>query len=78
MDEERRRICGLNFSRSLNFTDEQFEAALKGIDLPDNANQLLDALFKVSVETSTSNTNSSCNSGDLKRIYVDGSNVART
>jgi len=128
MDEQDKRLCGLKYARSLNFTDQQYEEALKRIESPSNANQLLIALIDVSSrvsggvgdncctekraphvddKTGFANTRnclqdrestSSCYSSiasfpspssnqsleslhqpvTLRKVYVDGSNVART
>lgn len=42
------RIRGLEYARSLQFTDAQYEEALKLVDCPSNSNKLLLALVEVS------------------------------
>lgn len=44
-DDERQ--LGLNYARSINFTEEQYQEALKKVSSPADANQLLVALIDV-------------------------------
>lgn len=54
--DEEKRLWGLKIARELDFTDEQYEEALKKINSPTDANQLLVALIEVSsTKQATSN-----------------------
>lgn len=111
--QDEKYLSGLNYAKSLNFTESQYAEAFKMVNSPDNANQLLLALLDVSSRSSGISGNlsakqsnqdsdapdgskstscyssitsfpsaisnhSSTDSLQLRTIYVDGSNVART